>query len=242
MEKVLIVIPARYDSSRLPGKPLVKIKGIEMIKRVSDIADFVCRKNESCSYLVATDDERIVSFCESREIPVMMTSTNCKSGTERCYEAVRKQDTNPGLIINLQGDNPTCPPWILQDLIDTWRKEKADVLTASVLLGWSEYDQLLAMKKETPYSGTTVLVDRLGYALAFSKQTIPAIRKEDQARDLLPKSPEGLEQMRFLENGIKMRVVDVDYRGRETTSGVDSPEDVKRVEEILEKYGEFDLS
>lgn len=117
------------------------------------------------------------------------------------------------------------------------------------------------------------MVDRLGYALAFSKQTIPAIRKEDQARDLLPKSPvrrhvglyaysgralesyfslppsvyersyiEGLEQMRFLENGIKMRVVDVDYRGRETTSGVDSPEDVKRVEEILEKYGEFDLS
>ena len=62
MEKVLIVIPARYGSSRLPGKPLVKIKGIEMIKRVSDIADFVCRKNESCSYLVATDDERIVSF------------------------------------------------------------------------------------------------------------------------------------------------------------------------------------
>lgn len=119
MEKVLIVIPARYGSSGLPGKPLVKIKGIEMIKRVSDIADFVCRKNESCSYLVATDDERIVSFCESREIPVMMTSTNCKSGTERCYEAVRKQDTNPGLIINLQGDNPTCPPWILQDLIDT---------------------------------------------------------------------------------------------------------------------------
>ena len=106
MEKVLIVIPARYGSSRLPGKPLVKIKGIEMIKRVSDIADFVCRKNESCSYLVATDDERIVLFCESREIPVMMTSTNCKSGTERCYEAVRKQDTNPGLIINLHGEVP----------------------------------------------------------------------------------------------------------------------------------------
>ena len=56
MEKVLIVIPARYGSSRLPGKPLVKIKGIEMIKRVSDIADFVCRKNESCSYLVARSD------------------------------------------------------------------------------------------------------------------------------------------------------------------------------------------
>ena len=121
------------------------------------------------------------------------------------------------------------------------------------------------MKKETPYSGTTVLVDRQGYDLAFTKQTIPAIRKEDQARDLLPKSPvrrhvglyaysgralesyfslppsvyersyiEGLEQMRFLENG--------DYRGRETISGVDSPEDVYRVEEILEKYGEFDLS
>ncbi len=203
----------------------------------------------------------------------MMTSTNCKSGTERCYEAVRKQDTNPGLIINLQGDNPTCPPWILQDLIDTWRKEKAEVLTASVLLGWSEYDQLLAMKKETPYSGTTVLVDRLGYALASRNKPYPLSVRKIRLGIFCLKSPvrrhvglyaysgraldsyfslppsvyersyiEGLEQMRFLENGIKMRVVDVDYRGRETTSGVDSPEDVKRVEEILEKYGEFDLS
>ena len=97
----------------------------------------------------------------------MMTSTNCKSGTERCYEAVRKQDTNPGLIINLQGDNPTCPPWILQDLIDTWRKEKADVLTASVLLGWSEYDQLLAMKKGNPLFRHDGIGGSAGICLSF---------------------------------------------------------------------------
>ena len=109
MEKVLIVIPARYGS-RPVAKPLVKIQRYRDDKTGLGYSGFCMSQNESCSYLVATDDERIVLFCESREIPVMMTSTNCKSGTERCYEAVRKQDTNPGLIINLQGDNPTCPP------------------------------------------------------------------------------------------------------------------------------------
>ena len=141
------------------------------------------------------------------------------------------------------------------------------------LVGMERIRSITGDEKGNPLFRHDGIGGSLGYALAFSKQTIPAIRKEDQARDLLPKSPvrrhvglyaysgralesyfslppsvyersyiEGLEQMRFLENGIKMRVVDVDYRGRETTSGVDSPEDVKRVEEILEKYGEFDLS
>ena len=69
-KKILIVIPARYQSTRLPGKPLVKIAGVEMIKRVAQIADFVSKNNENCSYVVATDDNRIVDFCSKENIPV----------------------------------------------------------------------------------------------------------------------------------------------------------------------------
>lgn len=269
-DKILIIIPARYQSSRLPGKPLVKIAGVEMIKRVAMIADFVCKNNENCAYAVATDDDRIADFCKAAAIPFTMTRADCKSGTERCWDAVQKESVRPAFVINLQGDNPLCPPHLLQELIDAWKACPADVFTPCVHLDWGEYDRLLESKKTTPYSGTTVLVDKAGYAMAFSKNVIPAVRKPEKARELSEKSPvrrhvglyaytfdalkdyftlppspyeadqiEGLEQMRFLYNGKKVKMVEVDYRGRKTTSGVDSPEDVARVEAIIVEYGEL---
>lgn len=269
---ILIVIPARYASTRLPGKPLVKIAGVEMIRRVADIAASICRHNENCSYVVATDDTRITDFCAARGIPAVMTAETCRSGTERCWDAVAQQSVAPDFIINLQGDNPLCPPWVIQQLIDAWKASPADVFTPCIHLDWDEYDRLVESKKTTPYSGTTVLVDKDGYALAFSKSCIPAIRKPEKARASLPKSPvrrhvglyaythsalkgyfelpeseyemscvEGLEQMRFLYNGLRVKMVEVDYRGRKTTSGVDSPEDIARVEAILAEYGEYEL-
>ncbi len=271
-QSILIVIPARYASTRLPGKPLVRIAGVEMIKRVADIADSICRHNDDCRYVVATDDTRITDFCASAGIPAVMTSESCRSGTERCWDAVCQQPEKPAFIVNLQGDNPLCPPWVIQQLIDAWRTCPADVFTPCIHLDWNEYDRLVEAKKTTPYSGTTVLVDKDGYALAFSKSTIPAIRKPEKARETLAKSPvrrhvglyaytasalenyfslpesdyemgcvEGLEQMRFLYNGLRVKMVEVDYRGRKTTSGVDSPEDVARVEAILAEYGEYPL-
>jgi len=267
---ILIVIPARYSSSRLPGKPLVKIAGKEMIHRVADIAAAICRDNEQCSYLVASDDERIIDFCKQADIPALMTSESCRSGTERCWDAVGRSGIKPDFIINLQGDNPLCPPWVIQELIDAWKNNPGDVFTPFIHLDWEEYARMLEAKKTTPYSGTTVLIDKDSYALAFSKNTIPAIRKEAQAREKLSKSPvrrhvglyaytfqalknyfalpesdyelacvEGLEQMRFLYNGLRVKMVEVNYRGRKTTSGVDSPEDIPRVEAILAEYGEF---
>lgn len=269
---IYIVIPARYASSRLPGKPLIKIAGTEMIKRVAQIADAVCRKNKGCRYVVATDDERIENFCRNNELNVVMTSVDCKNGTERCRDAVLQLKEQPQLIINLQGDNPLCPPWIIQNMIDQWKNSKADLYTPCVHLNWGEYDELKRSKEVTPYSGTTVMIDKNGYALVFSKNIIPAIRKEETAKEKLDKSPvfrhiglyaytyqalkeyftndesvyeqgyiEGLEQMRFLYNGLKIKMVEVDYRGRATTAGVDSPEDLARVEAILKEYGEFDL-
>ncbi len=271
-QSILIVIPARYASTRLPGKPLVKIAGVEMIKRVADIADSICRHNENCSYVVATDDQRIVDFCQGVNVPVVMTAETCRSGTERCWDAVSQQASAPDFIVNLQGDNPLCPPWVIQQLIDEWKACPADVFTPCIHLDWAEYDRLVESKKTTPYSGTTVLVNKNGYALAFSKSTIPAIRKPEKARETMTKSPvrrhvglyaytydalknyfelpegdyekgavEGLEQMRFLYNGLSVKMVEVNYRGRKTTSGVDSPEDVERVEAILAEYGEYEL-
>ncbi len=272
-QPILIVIPARYASTRLPGKPLVKIAGIEMIKRVADIAASICRKNENCRYIVATDDSRIVDYCKTADIPAIMTAETCRSGTERCWDAVSRQEEKPDFIINLQGDNPLCPPWVIQQLIDEWRMCPGDVFTPCIRLDWGEYERLVEAKKSTPYSGTTVLADKDGYALAFSKGIIPAIRNVEKAKQAMPKSPvrrhvglyaytypalqsyfnlpesdyekgyiEGLEQMRFLFNGMRVKMVEVNYRGRKTTSGVDSPEDVARVESILAEYGEYDLA
>ena len=269
-DKILIIIPARYQSTRLPGKPLVKIAGIEMIKRVAMIAQYVCDHNNNAAYKVATDDQRIMDFCAEQNIPAVMTADTCRSGTERCWDAVQKEKEQPAFIINLQGDNPLCPPHLLQNLIDAWKAFPADVFTPCVHLDWNEYDRLIEAKKTTPYSGTTVLVNKDGYAMAFSKNVIPAVRKPEKAREASEKSPvrrhvglyaytydalkayfelptspyeadmiEGLEQMRFLYNGRKIKMVEVDYGGRKTTSGVDSPEDVARVEAIIAEYGEL---
>lgn len=244
-----------------------------MLRRVADIAAAVCRKNSDCEYLVATDDARIEAFCTEHGIPVTMTPEACASGTERCRAVAARLNPPPKLIINLQGDNPLCPPHVIQGLIDAWRQDEADVFTPCVHLSWPEYERLVESKRSTPYSGTTVLVDSVGNALAFSKQIIPAIRDITKAKNALELSPvrrhiglyaytfpaleryfslpashyeqgyiEGLEQMRFLENGLKVRMVEVDYRGRKTSSGVDSPEDVGRVEAILAEFGELDLS
>ncbi len=282
MPDILIVIPARYHSTRLPGKPLELIGGVPMIERVARIAEAVCRTTPGCSLVVATDHQAIMDFCGGKAIPAVMTSETCKSGTERCRDAVENTGSRARFIVNLQGDNPLCPPHIVKSLIDAWVASGADdggdggdVFTPAVKLSWDEYDRLLEHKQATPHSGTTVVVDHNGNALYFSKAVIPSIRKKEQAARALPVSPvrrhiglyaytrsaleryfefegegrlseyergdvEALEQLRFLYNGMTIRVIDVDYRGRKTMSGVDSPEDVLRAEAILHEFGEPD--
>lgn len=283
MSKVLIVIPARYASTRLPGKPLLKIAGVEMLKRVARVADFVATNLHDCAYVIATDDERIAAFCRAENLPYVMTSESCQSGTERCWDAVQKSQQKPDFIVNLQGDNPLCPPWFLTRLITDWQQQQqgdtvqaankpsAQVFTPFVHLSWEALDKLREQKKITPFSGTTVQINRDSYALTFSKIILPAMRKEDKLRTQLAKppvrrhiglyaynydalaryfsleagqyeDPEGLEQMRFLEHGIPVKMVEVDYRGRSGMSGVDSPEDIARAEAIIASDGEFELS
>jgi len=271
MKKILIVIPARYKSSRLPGKPLIKIAGIPMIKRVAQIAEHICKKIDDCNYVVATDDERIENFCYEKDINVTVTATTCRSGTERCFNVVESLTEKPYLIVNLQGDNPLCPPWFIEQVIlEGVKDQKGQVFTPCVNLSWEELDELRKVKELTPYSGTTLQISNSGYALTFSKQILPTIRNEAELRRQLDKSPvrrhiglyaytynalenylklppskyeipEGLEQMRFIENEIPVKIIEVDYRNRKGMSGIDSEEDIQRAETIIKECGEFDL-
>jgi 3-deoxy-manno-octulosonate cytidylyltransferase (CMP-KDO synthetase) len=275
MGEILIVIPARYHSRRLPGKPLREIRGVPMIERVARLAAIACRATTGCEYLVATDHAAIERFCRDRGLPVVMTPDTCRDGTERCRHAVETlpPGERPRLVVNLQGDNPLCPPRVLLEVIAAWRADPtAAVYTPCVRLDWQGYDALVEAKRTTPYSGTTVLVNKYLDALAFSKAILPVIRRPGEARQASPLSPvrrhvglyaytletlqrhatleesplergeiEGLEQARFLHNGLRVKMVEVDYRGRETTGGVDSEEDIARVEAILARHGELEL-
>ena len=268
MIKTLVVIPARYGSSRFPGKPLAKIAGKEMLLRVVDIAR-KGTKNTDARIVVATEDERILNFCNEHEVECLMTSDACITGSDRVCEAVKILGEKPDLIINLQGDNPVCPPWFVEGLVKAFEEDtNVDLVTPCTELSWEALDKLRDSKKTTPFSGTTCVVDKDGYALWFSKNIIPAIRKEGDLRDKGGNSPvlrhiglygyrydslfkfkeldegvyeklEGLEQLRFLENGMKIKVAKVDYGAFEGMSGVDSPEDVERAEALFNKYGEF---
>lgn len=262
---ISLVIPARYASTRLPGKPLVQIAGKELLLRVWEIAQSIVAKNGEINALVATDDQRIIDFCIKKNINVLMTSESCRNGTERVCEVAQQQNA-ADFYINLQGDNPLCPPTFIQAIIDSHQKNIADdVITPVASLSWEQLDRLRENKKTTPFSGTCAVMNRDHYALYFSKQIIPAIRNEEKHRGKSKRSPvflhcgvygytktflqkisqlqdsfyepyEGLEQLKFLEHGFKIKCAPVKYGvGEELASGVDSPEDIKRVEKLLKE-------
>lgn len=262
----VIVIPARYASKRLPAKPLVQIAGKSLLQRVYEVATAVHVPNCPIQIVVATDHEDIQKHAQSFGAMVVMTPPECPSGSDRALACVRQLPNRPEIIINLQGDAPFTPPDFLSALIQAMLADPAaDVVTPFDQLSWPQLDRLRANKLTTPFSGTTLILDQHGYALWFSKQIIPLMREEPKLRELSSLSPvrrhigvygyrysalekfvalpeshyeklEGLEQLRFLENGMKIRAISVDYAGRPAMSGIDSPEDVVRAEALLKEY------
>ena len=153
--KTLIGIPARYGSTRFPGKPLAKIAGKEMLLRVWENALKAASKFDGCEACVATDDQRIVDFCRRQNINVMMTSENCLTGTDRIVELAHKMPHPPEFVVNLQGDNPLCPTWFVEAVISEYYKDNnVETVTPVVNLSWEELDNLREHKKTTPFSGT----------------------------------------------------------------------------------------
>lgn len=267
--KTVIVIPARYASTRLPGKPLALIAGQTMLERVVRLSTAAIAGLAQVSVVVATDDERIVSHCHDLGVAVLMTPANLQTGTDRVAFAVSLMSDKPDFILNMQGDAPLTPPDFLRTMIEAFSSSPCDAITPVTQLTWAQLDQLRVNKLSTPFSGTTATFDaKTGRAYWFSKNIIPAMRKEAELRQKSPMSPvfrhiglygyslamlerygslpespfealEGLEQLRLIEHGYSIHCVPVDFKGRANMSGVDSPEDVARAEALIAKHGEL---
>lgn len=260
--KTAIIIPARYGSTRFPGKPLAMIGGESMLKRVCAVAK-QASEGLDVSILVATEDQRIAIHCDDIGIPCAITPEDCPTGSDRVLAALQTMKEEPDFVVNLQGDAPFTPPAIVRAVIKTWQDTPSlQVITPVVQLGWEELDTLRHNKETTPFSGTTCIRNKDGQALWFSKNIIPAIRKEGDLRKTDAKSPifqhmgiygfqtdilkkfvslpqghyeqlEGLEQLRLLEHGITIQTISVDIDLGTAQAGIDSPEDVARAEKIL---------
>jgi 3-deoxy-manno-octulosonate cytidylyltransferase (CMP-KDO synthetase) len=267
--KTVIVIPARYASTRLPGKPLAMINGQTLLERVVRLSQAAAEALKDVSVVVAADDDRITQHCKEIDVAVLMTPPDSPSGTDRVAEAVRQMKDKPDFILNMQGDAPLTPPDFLRAMIEAFAASPCDSVTPVTQLTWKQLDKLRKNKLTTPFSGTTASFDeKTGNAFWFSKNIIPAIRKEKHLRNKSDKSPvfrhiglygyslkmlekyvnlpeskfeklEGLEQLRLLENGYTIRCVPVDFKGRANMSGVDSPEDIIRAEKLIAKHGEL---
>ncbi|MEZ5953086.1 MAG: manno-octulosonate cytidylyltransferase [Hyphomonas sp.] len=264
--RTLIVVPARYASQRLPGKPLVEIAGRSMVSRVAAMAARAATALGNAESVVATDDTRIETHCRDLGIPVVMTDPALPSGTDRALAAADALGAAPDVVVNLQGDSPFTPPDHVIAVAKAARDSGADAATPYVRLSWAALDEFRLHKKETPFSGTTLVHDRDGRALWFSKNLIPAMRKEAALRAKGGVSPvcrhiglyayrldalrryvslpegdyeqlEGLEQLRLLENGMSIQCVEV-TPDRIAIPGIDTAEDVALAERLVAELGD----
>lgn len=245
--KFIVIIPARYASTRFPGKPLALLGGKPMIQRVYEQVAGVVE-----DVVVATDDERIYNAVEAFGGRVVMTSANHKSGTDRCWEAYQKQGEEFDVVINVQGDEPFIAHSQLKAIMACFEDEATDI--ATLVKPFTEEDGLTAL--ENPNSPKVVL-DKQSRAIYFSRSVIPYLRgvereqwlkthtyykhigmyafRADVLREVtsLAQSPlelaESLEQLRWLENGYK---IGVGISNVETV-GIDTPEDLQRAEAFL---------
>lgn len=261
--RTVIVIPARFGSTRFPGKPLHMIAGKTLLQRVCETATQAALQADNLSVLVATDDERIFQHATSLNVPVVMTPEACETGSDRVMAAIEQLSEQPDYVINLQGDTPLLPINVLLDVIKTLQNNPSSpVITPAVRLSWTELDRFREHKQKSPFSGTSVVMDKNNRALWFSKNIIPAIRNEaklratsdlspvfrhiglyayhvDALRQFVQLSPsyyetlEGLEQLRLLENGIAIDIVPVQLKDFAVFSGVDTPEDAVLAEQLL---------
>lgn len=267
--KTLIVVPARYASTRLPGKPLAMIAGRTMVERVAGLACRAAAQLKHAEYAVATDDTRILEFCRDAGIPVVMTDPALPSGSDRALAAAKGLGAEPEFVVNLQGDAPFTPAAHVVAIVDALATSGTDAATPYIRLSWEALDRLKAHKKETPFSGTTLVTDPAGRAIWFSKIILPAMRKEAELRKLNPLSPvlqhiglygfrlealqrycalpesryerlEGLEQLRLIENGLTVQAVEV-QPGRIAIPGIDTAEDIALAERLVAEHGDPDL-
>ena len=238
----ICVIPARYSSTRLPGKPLKDICGKPMICRVWERAS---RAKSVAEVIVATDDERILRAVEKNSGRAMMTRADHKTGTDRLAEVVEKF-SDAEVVVNVQGDEPLIEPSLIDELVAEFVKDK-NLQMATVATELLDADEM-----KNP-NNVKVVLDKNNDALYFSRSLIPYPRNAGKAKVFkhigiyayrrnfllayakMEPTPleqsESLEQLRVLENGFKIRVIKSDCR----FVGVDTEEDLKLVNEIYQE-------
>lgn len=262
---VTLIIPARYGSSRFPGKPLARLRGRSgiaksLLQRCIEAAALVPNIDRVA---VATDDRRIADEAELHGTEAVMTSAEHRNGTERVAEAAQKMGIQDGIVVNLQGDAPLTPAWFVADLVAAMSADPT-IEVATPILRCDEAS--LRMFREDRSAGrvgaTTAVRAQSGDALYFSKEIIPFTAGRTVVDGIVPvfhhvglyayrlpalaayasaaPTPlevlEGLEQLRFLETGRRVRTVEVDGRGRPFWE-VNNPEDIPRVESQLAALG-----
>lgn len=262
----VIVIPARFGSKRLPGKPLISIAGRTLLERVIDVARRAAALVGDCHILVATDDTRIEAHAAALGCPVVMTASSIQSGSGRACAAAKSLADRPEIVVNLQGDAPFIPPAVIADLLTAIRTSAAACVTPVIQLDWPALDAMRSHKRDAPFSGTTCVRAPDGRAQWFSKAILPAIRDESDLRTASPLSPvyrhlglyayrldaleqfektppshyeklEGLEQLRFLEMGLTVQTIEVAPPSH-AMSGIDTETDVALAETLIGRWGD----
>lgn len=260
-----IIIPARYESRRYPGKPLALLRGAGGDARPLIERSWQCAKsitgNENI--WVATDDDRIADAVTAFGGQVVMTSRDCRNGTERCAEAIASLGDIAELVVNLQGDAPLTPSFVIEGLIEALASDdQAAMATPAVACSASTYQHLIDDQAAGRVGGTTVVMNSRGHALYFSKRVIPYVpgsRSADGYKSvflhlgayayrpdalasyaatppLVLEELEGLEQLRFLEGERPIRVVPFPPPDWDCIE-LNNPEDVPAVEAALAQRG-----
>lgn len=241
---VYVVIPARFGSTRFPGKPLTLIKGVALLERV---VRQVQKIKASAQILVATDDERIQDLCKKIQVPSVMTDSTLQSGTDRIYQALLRSGLsiqNSDVVINVQGDEPLIPPQWIEKLLQVFaQNSQATMATLAHPLTQEELENPNSVK---------VVTNQNGQALYFSRFPIPHSREKSaqpvslkhvgiyayrfstlkafcEAKPSPLEMSESLEQLRAMDLGYSIQVIQVEG----AIQGVDVPEDVKKVESLL---------
>ena len=262
---VLLVIPARYASTRYPGKPLVALTGATGLARSLIERSWIAAQSVQGvdRVVIATDDARIRAESEGFGAEVVMTSSDCQNGTERCAEAHAALGGGYEIVVNLQGDAPLTPHWFVEELVRGLRAAPtAGIATPVLRCDGSALSSLLADRQAGRVGGTTAVFAADHRALYFSKEVIPftatsyepasatpvfhhvgvyAYRADALARyPAWPIGPlerlEGLEQLRFMEQGQNVLCVEVEAHGRQFWE-LNNPEDVPKIEAMMADMG-----
>lgn len=245
-KRIIGIIPARYASTRFPGKPLANIGGKSMIQRVYEQAK---KSSGLTEVVVATDDTRIEQHVKGFGGMVVMTSDQHQSGTDRCFEAMKKLPVPADVVINIQGDEPFIHPRQIDELVSCFQNPVVQLATLVKKINSTED----LFNPNIP----KVLLNKKKEAVYFSRQTIPYIRGKNQSDwlnaypfykhigiygyqsailgEITALSPsglelaEGLEQLRWIENGYKIKVEFTDFE----SVAVDVPDDLQKLTKFL---------